>query len=282
MGWKLLIGFLLGVALAWAVLYYLPDETAQRQMAALAGSVAGKEPVPLDASSWRGLPPVVQRYFELVLAQNPRRLVLARFEEAGSFRPDPGRPWARLKAWELFSCLEPSFVWSARVDTLPLVPVWVRESLYRHRGEINAQLFKMVTVADVRGPELDQSQLARWLASTPLFPTVLLDGSLITWRAGDAASAKVEVDYAGLSAQGVFHFDKEGRIVSFETRDRYRNLGTAGAVRQRWTVIYQRYRLMGGYLLPGYLEARWSPPGGEVPYVRLMVTGAAFNQAARR
>ena len=96
-----------------------------------------------------------QRYFEGALPPRPRRLVLARFSWAGAFKADAGGPWLPLKAEELFSCLEPGFVWSARLRMMGLVPVWVRESLMGRKAETR-----------IRDDHMNRQAVREFLAAT--------------------------------------------------------------------------------------------------------------------
>lgn len=79
------------------------------------------------------------------------------------------------------------------------------------------------TLADApRGKELDESELMRWVAEAPLFPTALLPSSYLHWEAVNSSSSKALVDSAGISIELLFHFSDKGEIIQVDG-DKYRS-----------------------------------------------------------
>jgi hypothetical protein len=72
-----------------------------------------------------------------------------------------------------------------------------------------------------------QSALARWLGEAPWFPTALLPGSFVPWKAVDDSTARATVSDGSVQASADFHFAASGEITRF-TAMRYREAdGTA-------------------------------------------------------
>jgi hypothetical protein len=112
---------------------------------------------------------------------------------------------------------------------------------------------------------MDRAAMVTFLAESLLLPNAALQ-EYITWEAVDDMHAKATITYRGLSAEGVFTFDEEGRMCSFTTEDRasYQNDGSFEYV--RWSAICENYQDQGGYLVPTTLKAVWHYTDGDLVY----------------
>ena len=67
-----------------------------------------------------------------------------------------------------------------------------------------------VTLADARGPELDQGSALRLLAEMVWYPTSLFDARSVTWSAIDASHARATWRFGEGEFSGVFEFGADG------------------------------------------------------------------------
>lgn len=135
----------------------------------------------------------------------------------------------------------------------------------------------MKTIADARGPEVDQGELLRYLGEAVWYPSAFLSDN-IAWEAVDEHSAKSTIHYGGKSADGIFHFDDEGRITRF-VADRYYDAD--GDYRlEKWSATVDSYDLVNGYMIPRTGEVIWHLSEGDFPYFRGEVVEIEYNLPA--
>jgi hypothetical protein len=122
------------------------------------------------------------------------------------------------------------------------------------------------TVADVRGPELDQSALVRLLGELTWMPTALADPRYVRWAPVDDASARATLRVGGREVSATFRFGADGMPATFEA-DRYRDLG-GRSVLTPYVGRYAGWRDVAGMRLPDRVEASWILDGRDEPYAR--------------
>jgi hypothetical protein len=231
------------------------------------------------AADLDGLPAPVQRYFEHVLTDGQPYVRVARMTQRGEFRiGDATAPWRPLEATEHATTDPPGFVWDARIELAPFVPVRVVDAYVNGHGVLRAKLFSAITVADADpGPELDEGELLRYLGEAVWYPTALLPWSGVEWEAVDDQSARATLTDRGTTASLVFEFeDGEVRRVRGE-RPYTRSDGTYDRV--EWVGHWQDYVERDGMLIPADGSVEWHHPDDTVPYWRGRVTEVDYAYA---
>ena len=66
---------------------------------------------------------------------------------------------------------------------------------------------------------MDKACLVTILSESLIIPNVALQ-DYIQWEELDETHAKATITYYGISASGIFTFDRNGAMVSFDTKDR--------------------------------------------------------------
>ena len=82
------------------------------------------------------------------------------------------------------------------------------------------KLLSVVPMGNAHGPEMNQSELQRYLAEMIWFPTAWLTSS-IEWQAIDAYSVRATMHKQGMTASVVLHVNEQGQITQV-TADRYK------------------------------------------------------------
>ncbi|RLC96723.1 MAG: hypothetical protein DRI40_02360 [Chloroflexi bacterium] len=219
----------------------------------------------------RGLPPPTQRYLQYCLKEGQRYIAFARLKHGGSFRMGEGKKWLPIVGEEYFTTDPPGFIWRGRVKPFPVIWITGRDRYYQGKGNMLIKLFSLVTVADSKGEEMDQSSLVRWVAEAPWFPTALISSRYLGWEPVDDSSAKVVASYEGIGCSAVFRFNAQGQITQLSTQDRFRDVD-GRPVRTGWTGYYRQYRDWNGVKVPTEVEVVWNLPGGDFSYARFQVT----------
>jgi Family of unknown function (DUF6920) len=226
-------------------------------------------PVRFEARELEGLPPPVQRYFRAALTDGQPMVTAVRMAHAGSFNmSEAGEQWKPFISTQRVLTRRPGFDWDARIALLPGLPVRVHDAYIAGQGILHATLLGLVTLAELRGtPALAQSELMRYLAEAPWYPTALLPSQGVRWEAVDETSACATLADGEVSATLLFRFDETGLIVSVRAAARGRTVrGTV--VPTPWEGRWRRYAERDGMRVPLEGEVAWLLPEGAKPYWR--------------
>ncbi|MFT4889963.1 MAG: hypothetical protein ACI9YT_000875 [Halobacteriales archaeon] len=222
-----------------------------------------------DPGDVEGLPAPVRRYFETVLDEGQPLVHTVRLEQRGEIRlGGADAEWKPLEATQHYTVDPPGFVWDATIDVAPLLPARVVDAYANGEGFLRGKLLSTITVVDV-GPdsEMNESELVRYLAETPWFPTALLPAAGVEWEPIDDHSARATIEHDGNVASVVFHFDDDD-LITRVTADRYRREDDSEAP---WTGTFRAYEERNGRLSPTEAEVAWDLAESEVSYWRASI-----------
>ena len=227
-----------------------------------------------------GLPAPVKRYFDAALEEGQPYVKMVRLEQRGEFRlGDRTAPWKPFIATQHFAVEPPGFVWEARIQMAPLVPVRVVDSYVSGKGALRAKVASALTVADqAASPELNAGELARYLAEAVWFPTALLPGQGITWVPIDDRSARATLEHGETTVSLIFHFNEHNEVERVYTEDRFREV-EGDFEPTPWTGRFWNYQLRNGMLIPLDGEVAWNLPEGDLAYWRGNIQAIAYETA---
>jgi hypothetical protein len=224
-----------------------------------------------------GLPDPVQRYLAYTGVVGQPWIDTVRLRQTGRFRLGPDRPWMPMTAEQTYTTDPPAFVWNARFRVAGLPLLRARDEYRAGHGHMFARLAGLFTVFDVRGEELDQGTMLRYLNEMMWFPTAFL-GDNVTWQAIDDRSAGVTFHDGGKSVSARMIFDGEGRLVDF-TALRYREMAGEFSL-DPWSTPITAYGVRAGLNLPVRGQAVWNLPAGDLLYAELEITEIEYNASA--
>lgn len=214
------------------------------------------------------LPDPVQRWLRtsgVVGKAHPNTL---RIEQRGTLRLKPNGRWLPFRAVQHFSIDPPSFVWQAQVRMAPLVTIAAHDRYVDGHGQMLIKPLYFFTAANSSGAEVDQGTLVRYMAEMAWFPQAATN-SYLHWQAVNEHQAKVTMEYNGISASGLYTFDEDGNVTSFEAL-RYGDFD--GTYRQEpWQVSVTGYKNLGGRRLGSSSELTWKLPEGDFKWLRVEV-----------
>jgi hypothetical protein len=185
------------------------------------------------------------------------------------------RPWMKLRTYQFNSVPEPMRAAYMRGRILGVVPMEGRDIYQNGRGQMLIRLGRVFTVGDETGPEMDRSALVTILAEALLVPGYATQPYII-WTPMDDRSAAATVRHGGVVASGVFHFDRAGDFVRFESDDRYQSTGE-DARKVRWSVDVLGHQDQDGLRIVGGLRAIWHEDQGDFEYFRGRIQAVRFN-----
>ena len=220
------------------------------------------------------LPPCVQKWLENSGVIGKARISTVRLKQQGMMRTKPARAWMPFTAVQYFTVAPPAFNWQVNVQAAPLLSLAGRDQYANGRGHMLIKLLALFPVADAKGPETDQGSMVRYLAETIWFPTAALSDYL-TWEALDAASARVTMSYGGVTAAGVFRFNAQGDVISFEAQ-RYGEFDGTYSL-ETWFITMTGWKTLQGIRIPYASEVAWKSKAGDFTWLKLEITELEFD-----
>jgi hypothetical protein len=220
------------------------------------------------------LPEPVQRYlhFTGVLGRQWTHDVVLKY--SGRFRQGLDRPWMPMTARQVYTTSPPSFIWDARFKVMGIPLLRARDEYRSGRAHMFARLAGIKTIFDVRGEQLDQGAMLRYLSEMIWFPIAFL-GENITWQAVDDHSADVQLKDLGRVVSGRLYFDELGKVTNF-TALRYREIDGNFSL-DPWSTPITGYGKLAGLNLPTQGQATWNLESGDLTYVELQINELVYN-----
>lgn len=228
----------------------------------------------------KGLPEPVQRYFALSLKQGQQYVNYVKLKHTGDFRQYENQKWMPIQGEEYFTTATPGFVWIGKISLLPLVWVTGIDEYLEGKGTFQIKIWSIITISDApRGKKLDESELLRWLAEAPLFPTALLPSSYLQWEPMDFDSAKAVIDHAGTKVEALFQFDNKGKIIQINA-DRYRLVDNS-FVKGKWLGHYSNYTFVKNMMVPRDIKVSWNTEVGNFTYARFKIEDIQYDDPVK-
>jgi len=225
-----------------------------------------------------GLPEPVQRYlrYAQVMGKEPIRTV--RLKQEGVMRTQPGQKWLPFVAQQYFATTPPAFLWHATMRLFPFVWISATDRFSEGHGNLRIKLLSVIPMGNARGPEMDQSELQRYLAETIWFPTAWLSDT-IEWQATNAYSVKAIMHASGVTAPVVLHVNEQG-LPTHVTADRYKE-EHGHYLLAPWSGQCYEYQEVDGIRIPTRIEITWHLASGAFTWFRCKITEIEYNQSGK-
>lgn len=247
---------------------------AARRVAGEMRALVAAPPSGVARAELGDLPPPVARYRTIAVSdRSPVRTL--RLRHGGTFRMSPTAKPAPIRGEQLFTADPPGFVWIGHVGMAPGVWVDARDMFLDGKGSMRVQLDDTVTIADARGPQLDQGSALRLLAEMAWYPTALFDARTITWSAIDADHARATLHFRGGEVSGVFEFGPDGLPLQMSA-ERFTDKGEL----RPWGGVYRDYRTVSGMRVPFEADVSWQLETGPCLYAHWLVDSMDYDEAS--
>ncbi len=212
-----------------------------------------------------GLPSPVQKYFNYCgFIGKPKMSDVRIFYNDVDFILSPDKPKLKIKYTQCNFVEEPERL--AFIDTSMYgIPFEGIDAYQGGAGSMKGVFAKSITLFDQKGSEFNMSSLVNCLAESLLVPNAALQ-DYIKWESIDDTHARGIISYYGLTAEGIFTFDGEGRMVDFTTDDRISISPDGKAQKVKWSALCQDYKDIGGVKLPNHLQGVWHYASGDLLY----------------
>lgn len=222
------------------------------------------------------LPELLQQHLRRCGFEGRESVVCCRFNWKNTFlKFKPGGKWVPLKFLQVNFVPRPTRLVLMTTRLWGLFPFGGIDKYQDGRGSLMIRILNRIKVADEHGKKMDQAELVTLLAETLILPAYALQ-SYITWATIDAHTVKGTITDGVNTASGLFRFDEQGLLNSFETNDRYyADKGRYFAY--RWTASVNNYISRGDMLIPSTFQATWHMPQGDHQYFKGELFRLDFN-----
>jgi len=232
-----------------------------------------------------GLPEPVQRYFRYSIGEEGKYyLSYAKLKHSGTFRQNEEQGWMNIEGREYFTTERPGFVWTGKISPFPLLWLSGIDTYIEGKANFQIRLLSLISIADERNSKkLDESELQRWLAEAPWFPTALLPSRNLHWEEIDKSSARAVVkddsDGPTITANAIFHFNEKGEIVEV-VADRYRSVDNI-YTKQKWFGYYRDYKKIEDVMIPNEIEVAWQSNSSDFSYAKFRITEISYDDPSK-
>lgn len=222
------------------------------------------------------LPKIVQKYLTFTGVVGYPWINTVRLKQVGRFRKGADQPWMPVTAEETYTTDPPSLHWNARFKVAGIPILRAKDTYVSGQGHMSGKLGGLFTLFDIRGEELDQAAMIRYLNEMMWLPTAFL-GKNITWKEISEHSVQVTFSDHGKSVSAEMFFDTQGHLKNFRTL-RYREVDGKFSL-DPWSTPIIGYGKLAGLMLPIKGQAVWNLPSGDLPYAELEITEIHYNSA---
>jgi hypothetical protein len=225
------------------------------------------------------LPTPVQRWLRRsgVVGKEPIQTVYLQQEGSMLLRPSQ-KSWIKTQAVQYITINKPAFIWSVKMDLMPLLPVSGRDMYYNGHGKMTIKLLSLVDIVNAAGAKIDKGALQRWLAEMCWYPSAALS-PYIKWENISETAAKATLTDGQTSGSVTFFFTTDGDLLRTEA-DRYMGAGK-DATLEKWSVQCKAYGNFEGVRMPVESEVTWKLKEGDFTWYKLKITDLTFNQTQR-
>jgi hypothetical protein len=191
----------------------------------------------------------------------------------------PEGKWMPFTAEQYFDVENPAFVWSTKVDFMPMVNMAGRDKLIDGQGEMLIKLANVIPLVDEGNNEkMNSGAMLRYMAETVWFPSAALN-DYIKWEAIETNAAKATFTLKGESVSGIYTFYDKGSFKSFEA-DRYYG-GKKDSKLEKWKIIASDYKAFNGIKIPNKCNVTWKLQEGDFNWLNLEITELDYNTIER-
>jgi len=222
------------------------------------------------------LPSIVQKWLIRCDVVGKNKIQTVHLNQKGEMRTALENKWMPVVAEQWFTTEEPGFIWNADVGTGTFMQFSGRDKYQNGKGHMVIKLYSLFPVANSKGTEIDQGVLVRYLSEIIWFPTAVLEDYLV-WEEIEPLKAMATMNYGGLSVSGVFSFNAEGDVLSFEAQRYYDR--KEGATLETWFIDIDENsnKTFNGIRIPTKATVTWKLSSGDFTWFNLEIKKVRYN-----
>lgn len=144
-------------------------------------------------------------------------------------------------------------------------------------GGMKGVIAKVITLFNQTGADMDKACLVTFLAESMFVPSVLLQ-DYITFEEISSFEVRATISYGGQNASGIFTFNEQYEMISFETNDRAAT-GADGSMEYiPWSALCNDYKVSeNGMKYPTKFQAVWNYSDRDFVYFDGIISGVSYG-----
>ncbi|HQJ76414.1 MAG TPA: hypothetical protein PKW14_12570 [Bacteroidota bacterium] len=207
----------------------------------------------IDMYSLDSIPVPILKYISSALNKNYKYYRMVEILYSGNVKLDSKDNSFDCSGKIYFGQYQPGLL---QTETVTIFPLWwlkKRNFYIDGNGSILIKKLSLTTTQNIKGQEVNLTELTKYISFTPLFPWIYLNRGIIQYLNFDTSSIKIEVkDKTNKITLEIFV--KNDTISEIKTKDNFifdENQGTQTEL----SVKYSEYKNINGVLIPSKIEA---------------------------
>ncbi len=225
-------------------------------------------------NEFQHLPAVVQKWIQTSGSSAVPEIKMVYLKQQGKMRTKPNGRWMHFSAEQYFNIEDPGFIWTTKVNAVPLLYLDGRDLLKNGEGHMLIKFLSLFPVVNEGGNEqINTGSMLRFLGEICWFPSAAKNDYL-QWKSTGENSARANFIWKGKKVSGEFHFNDSGELVFFEAM-RYRS--SKNLKKDLWRIDVLENAEVNGVKIPTRCEVTWKLPEGDFSWLRLEITALVYN-----
>ena len=215
---------------------------------------------------FKSLPPLIQTYLEECgYIGSPRKSILQMEYKKVDFSLGQNRPKLKIDYSQVDFANAP--VRLAFIDSKMFgVPFQGYDYFVNGKGGMKGVLAKSFQLFDQTGEQMDKAALVTYLAEIIFLPEALLQ-NFVSFNQLDSHRVEARIEYKGLKACGIYHFNDAHEMIYFSTDERGQSSSDGSIENIPWEAQCREYKLYSdGIKRPTIFRAVWKYPDQDFIY----------------
>ena len=216
---------------------------------------------------FESLPPLLRAYIEECgYIGSPRKSVLKMEYKKVDFSLGQSRPNLKIDYTQVDFANIP--VRLAFIDSKMFgIPFQGYDYFVNGKGGMKGVLAKLFQLFDQTGEQMDKAALVTYLAEIIFLPEALLQ-NFVSFNQLDSHRVEARIEYKGVKASGVFHFNDAYEMFCFSTDERSQTASDVSVKNIPWEAQCREYKLYSdGIKRPSIFRAVWKYPDQDFIYI---------------
>ena len=215
---------------------------------------------------FESLPPLIQSYLEECgYIGSLRKSILQMEYKKVDFSLGQNRPKLKIDYSQVDFATAP--VRLAFIDSKMFgVPFQGYDYFINGKGSMKGVLAKLFQLFDQTGEQMDKAALVTYLAEIIFLPEALLQ-DFVSFNQLDSHRVEARIEYKGLKACGIYHFNDAHEMIYFSTDERGQSSSDGSIENIPWEAQCREYKLYSdGIKRPTVFRAVWKYPDQDFIY----------------
>jgi len=232
--------------------------------------------VVLSEEDLQGLPEPVQKYLHFTGAVGKPKVNNFKVEFVGQIRKDEQSEWMPFSTEQYNFMAVPTRLFFMKA-TMKHLPVAGYHRFINGEAFMDIRLFSLFKVQYQTGNEMGIAETVTFFNDMCCMAPATLIGKRIQWLETSGNKVKASFTNNGITVSAWLFFDEQGALINFISEDRYAVSDDNTLKKLPWATPLKDYKLLNGHKIPGYAEAIYTYPEGDLTYGTFKTTGVEYN-----